>query len=50
MHFGIVLPFLKGGNSAFTTAIEVFFKKMNIGHSDNYCPIGPNRKKMGFNY
>ena len=44
-------PFLKGGNSAFIAAIASgLFPKTNIGHSNNYGPNGPNRKKMGSNY
>jgi len=44
-------PFLKGGNSAFLTAIASgLFHKPNIGHSNNYGPNGPNRNQMGSNY
>ena len=44
-------PLLKEGNSAFIAAIASdLFPKTNIGHSINYDPNGPNRKKMGSNY
>ena len=52
MYFGVVFLILKGtqllihcGDSQWS-----FSKKMNIGHSNNYSPNGPNRKKMGSNY
>jgi len=31
-------------------ASDLFPKKSNIGHSNNYGPNGPNRKRMGCNY
>jgi len=41
-------PFLKGANSALIVAIASgLFPKTNIGHSNNYGPNGPIRKKMG---
>jgi len=44
--------FLKGGNSAFIAAIasDLFPKKENISHSNNYDTNGPNINKMGSNY
>jgi len=45
-------PFLKEGNSVPIAVIvsAVYSKKLNIGHSNNYGPNGPNRKKIGSNY
>jgi len=43
--------FLKGGNSIFNAAIgSGIFPKGEIGHSNNYGPNGPNRKKTESNY
>ena len=44
-------PFLKGGNFAFIAAIASgLFPRTNIGHSNNYGPNGPNRKKIDSNF
>ena len=38
-------PFLKGGNSAFITAIASdLFQKTNLAHSNHYGPNCSNRK------
>jgi len=49
---GIVFPIPKGRQLHIIAALAsgLFFQKANMGHSNNYCPNGPNRKKIEFNY